>query len=98
MKTTLDLPDELVREIKIRAVNQRQKLKDAVVELLRKGLAVMAAEAPRPPAAKITTDTTTGLPVIECRQAPAPHEEPTPDRIAAILLAQEAARHQAAAR
>ena len=38
MKTTLQLPDELVKEIKLRAVNEGKKLKDAVAELLRKGL------------------------------------------------------------
>ena len=39
MKTTIELPDGLVREIKLRALNKRQKLKDAVAELLRiKGL------------------------------------------------------------
>jgi hypothetical protein len=30
MKTVLDLPDELAREIKIRAVTENRKLKDAV--------------------------------------------------------------------
>ena len=43
MKTTLDLPDELMREVKIRAVNERKKLKDIIAELLRKGIA-----APQP--------------------------------------------------
>lgn len=37
MKTTLDLPDELMREVKIRAVHEHKKLKDAVAELLRQG-------------------------------------------------------------
>jgi hypothetical protein len=39
MKTTLDLPDDLVKEVKLRAVHEGKKLKDAVAELLRKGLA-----------------------------------------------------------
>ena len=30
MKTTLDLPDALMREVKIRAVHERKKLKDAI--------------------------------------------------------------------
>jgi plasmid stability protein len=39
MKTTLELPDELMREVKIRAVHEHKKLKDIVAELLRKGIA-----------------------------------------------------------
>jgi hypothetical protein len=39
MKTTLDLPDALVKEIKLRAVHDGKKLKDIVAELLRRGLA-----------------------------------------------------------
>lgn len=38
MKTTLELPDELVKEIKLRAVHQGAKLKDMVADLLRAGL------------------------------------------------------------
>jgi hypothetical protein len=39
MKTTLDLPDDLVKEVKLRAIHEGRKLKDAVADLLRKGLA-----------------------------------------------------------
>ena len=39
MKTTLELPDDLVKEIKLGAVNEGKKLKDAVADLLRTGLA-----------------------------------------------------------
>ena len=39
MKTTLDLPSELVREIKLRAVHEGRKLKDLAAELLRTALA-----------------------------------------------------------
>jgi hypothetical protein len=42
MKTTLDLPDELMRSVKIRAVQENRKLKDMVADLLRRGLAVQA--------------------------------------------------------
>ncbi|HJX82620.1 MAG TPA: hypothetical protein VJ248_11365, partial [Candidatus Udaeobacter sp.] len=45
MKTTLDLPDELMREVKIRAVHEHKKLKDAIAEFIRKG---MAAGKPGP--------------------------------------------------
>jgi plasmid stability protein len=43
MKTTMDLPDELVKELKLRAVHEGKKLKDAVADILRKGLAAEPA-------------------------------------------------------
>ncbi|HKB01690.1 MAG TPA: hypothetical protein VKD90_05690 [Gemmataceae bacterium] len=89
MKTTVELPDGLVREIKMRAVSRRQKLKDTVAELLQKGLAASDAEAAAP-AVRVRRDRQTGLPVVECLHAAAPGEELTPDRAADILLAQEA--------
>ena len=39
MKTTLDLPDKLMREVKIRAVHENKKLKDVIAELLQSALA-----------------------------------------------------------
>jgi len=45
MKTTLDLPDELVREMKLRAVMQGRTLRDLAAEFLRQGLEL---PAPRP--------------------------------------------------
>jgi plasmid stability protein len=51
MKTTLDLPDELMREVKIRAVNEHKKLKDTIAELLKKGIAagkVRRQKIPKP--------------------------------------------------
>ena len=98
MKTTLDLPDGLVREIKLRAVNRRQKLKDAVAELLRKGLAAAADPEAEAPAPVVTKDKKTGLPVIECKHAATPGEEMTPDRVADILLDQEVGWHHGAGR
>lgn len=95
MKTTLDLPDALVKQVKIRAVREGRKLKDAVADLLRKGLAV--AE-PAVHAATITWDKKTGLPLIQCKQVAAPEEGMTPERVVDILLAQEAEWHLAAGR
>ena len=34
----MDLPNDLVREVKLRAVNEEKKLKDVISELLRRGL------------------------------------------------------------
>jgi hypothetical protein len=51
VKTTLDLPDDLMRAVKIRAVHEGKKLKDAIAEFIRKGMAVgqsRPAKAPKP--------------------------------------------------
>jgi plasmid stability protein len=51
MKTTLDLPDELMRKVKIRAVYEHKKLKDAIAEFIRKGMAASKsrpAKTPKP--------------------------------------------------
>ena len=51
MKTTLDLPDDLMREVKIRAVHEQKKLKDAIAEFIRKGMAAgtrKRQKAPKP--------------------------------------------------
>ncbi|GEM_PF-1607489 len=44
MKTTLDLPDELMREIKVLAAQNDRKLKDLMTELLREGLVHLESE------------------------------------------------------
>jgi hypothetical protein len=49
MKTTLDLPDELMREVKIRAVHERKKLRVMIVELLQKGIAATEAQGGKIP-------------------------------------------------
>jgi hypothetical protein len=51
MKTTLDLPDNLMRQVKIRAVHEQKKLKDAIAEFIRKGMAAgktRPAKMPKP--------------------------------------------------
>ena len=98
MKTTLDLPDALMKQVKLRAVHDGRKLKDTVADLLRKGLAVAAPSDDNSVEPTITKDKHTGLPVIQCKQAAAAHEELTPERLADILLAQETDWHRAASR
>jgi plasmid stability protein len=90
MKTTLDLPDALVKQVKLRALREGQKLKDAVAELLRKGLAADTGDEPNTQAPKVIKDKKTGLPLVECKHAAPPDEELTAERVADILLAQEA--------
>jgi len=38
MKTTLELPDDLMRRVKIRAAENNQKLKDTFIEIIQRGL------------------------------------------------------------
>jgi hypothetical protein len=38
MKTTLDLPDDLVKRVKIRAIHEHKKLKEAIAELIERGM------------------------------------------------------------
>jgi hypothetical protein len=98
MKTTLDLPDALVKQVKLRALHEGRKLKDTVADLLRKGLAAARDTELETASARVTTDKKTGLPLIVCKHAAAPGEELTPDRVAEILLAQEVEWHLAASR
>jgi plasmid stability protein len=92
MKTTLDLPDALAKQVKLRALHEGRKLKDAVADLLRKGLAAADAE-PDAETPVVTRDKKTRLPLIECKQAASSQEELTPECVAEILLAQEAGWH-----
>lgn len=96
MKTTVELPDALVRQIKFRALRERRKLKDAVADLLRKGLS--ASEEHENPEAELVvgTDKKTGLPLIRCKHSAIEEHEVTPDCVAEILSAQEAGWQHAA--
>lgn len=49
MKTTLDLPDDLVLRIKIRAIQERKPLKRLVADLLTQGLDGAATRFPSGP-------------------------------------------------
>jgi hypothetical protein len=49
-KTTLELPDALMQQVKLRAVRRHQKLKDVIAQLLELGMAVSPeVDRPRPP-------------------------------------------------
>src|SRR5690348_1860790 len=64
MKMTLDLPDDVVREMKIRAVQRKQTVKSYAANLLRSGMG-LDAETP-----KLTSDRVIigpdGIPFIRC--------------------------------
>lgn len=80
MKTTLDLPDELVREAKLRALMQGRTLRDLVADLLRQGLGLAKSNA----APALTPDSivargANGLPVIRCRMGASAQHMTVPD-------------------
>jgi len=98
MKTTIDLPDGLMKRIKLRAVRDGRKLKDAVADLLRKGLAVVDADEPAHQNPKVVIDPARGWPVIVGGRPASPDTEMTPDRIFEIMQAQEVQWHEDACR
>jgi hypothetical protein len=91
VKTTLDLPDELMRAIKIRAVRANRKLKDEIACLLRRGLT-------RGPKLPETARTRVQLPLVRCAHGAKPGEEMTPERVAGVLLDEEAEAGRAPSR
>jgi plasmid stability protein len=77
MKTTLELPDHLMREVKIRAAREGRKLKELVAELLRRGLdAPMEEVAPgvvgeeEDEGSPLVRDPETGMLVVKCNLPP----------------------------
>lgn len=79
MRTTLDLPDDLLQQAKIAAVKRRSTLRDLVASGLRREL---AANDPR--------QARSGLPAIRL-PADAPVLRMTPDALKAAAAAAEAA-------
>lgn len=82
MKTTLDLPDDLMRAVKIRAVNENRKLKDAIADLLKRGLS-QESSPPKKVRKRVK------LPLVRCAHKARPDEEMTPERAAEMLLEEE---------
>ena len=92
MKTTLELPDELVRAVKILAVEEDRKLKDMIADLLRSGLAQKRGVLAAVPRKRLK------LPLVECAHEARPGEELTPERVAKVLLEEEAEAYRLALR
>lgn len=83
MKTTFDLPPNLVRELKLRAVHEGRKLKEVAADVLKRGLAAPETAAkPRPAKPKIEIQAN-GLPVVRCK-ANAPAKRMTADELLAL--------------
>jgi hypothetical protein len=82
----LDLPDDLLSQVQLRASRERQTFDATVAELLRKALSGAPAAPSKMPPPTITTDPKTGLPVIA--GAPdAPISRMTTEEIYALIHA-----------
>jgi plasmid stability protein len=88
VKTTIDLPDELLRAVKIRAATEGRRLRDVVADLIRIGL----QEESLPPR-QAPVGGRVSLPLVQCAHPATPDEEMTPERVAEILAADEARWH-----
>lgn len=82
MKTTVELPDGLMRALKVRAAEEGRRLKDVMADAVRRGLAE--------PAPAATARARVQLPIVHCHKAASPEEEMTPERTAEVLLHTEA--------
>ena len=71
MRTTLDLPDPLMRKVKVKAASEGRKLKDLVAELIEAGL---ENEQPQATLSEGESpwyiDTKTGFPIIKSLNTP----------------------------
>lgn len=82
MKTTLDLLNDLVREMKLRTVHEGRKLRNLAADMIRRSLA-----QPERPIRAIQHRVK--LPLIQCRHPAAPTMELTPNKVAEVFLKQE---------
>jgi plasmid stability protein len=85
VKTTIELPDELFRALKVRAASEGRLLKDVMTEVVRRGLAAPEPSGGGARARRVQ------LPLVECAHPASPEQEITPERAAGILLDAEAA-------
>ena len=82
MKTTLDLPSDLVREMKLQAAREGRKLRDVATEIFRRGLS-------QPISRGTAALHRVKLPLIACKTPASPVKELTSDQLAEVLLKQE---------
>ena len=84
----MDLPDDLMRAIKMRALQEGKKLNEIMPELLTNGLKSSESKLTK---ARLGIDDKTGLLVILSGKAP--NGDLTPAQLSEILVEQEASYH-----
>jgi hypothetical protein len=82
MRTTVGLPDDLIRAVKARAAEEHRTFKGMVALLLRRGLAQSVSESP-------AIRHRVKFPIFTGGHPAKPGEELTPERIHDILRQQE---------
>ena len=85
VKTTLKLPDHLMREVRIRAAREERKWQDLVAELIQRGLS-------QEPTKGEGGRHRVRLPLVQCVHAAHPDQKMTADRVAEVLLEDEASQ------
>lgn len=85
MKTTLDLPEHLMRQVKQRAFQQGRPIKELVADYIRQGLHGTPA-APLQPAARVVELDAAGMPLFRTDQS---FSGPPIDLATALQLEQE---------
>jgi len=80
MKTTLDLPDALVKEVELRASHEGRKLNEVAADLLRIGLASEPVTVLPKTLPVMKMDPLTQLPYFECG-ADAPASQMTAEQL-----------------
>ncbi len=83
MKTTLDIPDDLLHTMKRQAMREGRRFQDVVAEIFRRSLA-----QPEPVAIQ-TIRHRVKLPLIQCQHPATPAMELTANQVAEVLLKQE---------
>lgn len=79
----MNLPDDLMRAVKLRALEENRSLQDTIADLLRRGLA-WQQERPTPAKRRVS------LPLVKCAHPAQYGQELTPERVARILIDEEA--------
>ena len=88
MKTTIDLPEPLLKKLKLRALREGRKMKELAREFLEQGLAKpLPSKSPARPV--IVKHKKSGLPVVQGPPLKPGQRTPTPEEIANILNDQE---------
>lgn len=79
MKTTIELPDDLMRAIKIRAAEEGRSMKELLTDLLRGAL---STSRQRPKVKRLRYDQ---MPILTGGRKAPPGKEMTPERVAEVL-------------
>lgn len=90
VKTTLELPDELMRAAKIRAASEGRRLREVMADLIRRGLEDASGQGGE-------IQNRVEFPLVRCAHAATPAEAIDPERVAQILADEEVQAYRGSA-